>query len=40
MMIACACGGILEVLVLTAAGGAGLLAAAWLKFKNMFRRNG
>ena len=36
MMIACACGGILEALLLVVAGGTGLLAAAWLKFKNFF----
>lgn len=39
MILGCACGGLLEVLVLTAAGGGTFLAALVLRFRNLFRRD-
>jgi len=37
MMIACACGGVLETLVLWLLGGTGVLVAAWHGIKSKFR---
>lgn len=38
MILGCACGGVLELLVVAVAGGGTLLAAVTMRFRNLFRR--